>query len=68
MTGTIAGLFNALLCLGGVVTSYAYGFLSEHFGWNITILCLALASIIAVILLIITKPMWKKVIQDRRVS
>lgn len=65
MTGTIAGLFNALLCLGGVVTSYAYGVLGEYFGWNITILCLAIAATGAVILLFIAKPMWKKVIYDR---
>ncbi|MBQ6998578.1 MAG: MFS transporter [Clostridia bacterium] len=65
MTGTIAGLFNALLCLGGVITSYAYGVLGEHFGWNITILCLAVAAVAAVILLLITNPMWKKVIYDK---
>lgn len=64
MTGTIAGLFNAILSLGGVITNYAYGVLSEQFGWNITLLCLVIATIVSVALLLISIPMWKKAINN----
>ena len=48
-SATVSGLWNAMASLGVVVASYAYGALSDKFGWSavtVTWLCLAVAAVI----------------------
>ena len=59
-SATVSGLWNAMASLGIVVASYAYGALSDNFGWGaVTITWLALA-VAAIVIAAVTMRPWKR--------
>ena len=59
-SATVSGIWNAVASFGVVVASYAYGALSENFGWSaVTVVWLVLA-IVAIALSFPCAIMWKK--------
>lgn len=57
---TVSGIFNSLIYAGSALSTYVFGAVAEHIGWNMTVaLWLALALVSALILIIGIKP-WNR--------
>ena len=56
----MAGILNAIASFGAVVSNYGYGLLADKFGWNGTIISWIILAIIAVILMCVSVPRWKR--------
>ena len=61
---TVSGIFNSLIYAGSAVSTYVFGAVAEHIGWNMTVaLWLTLALVSAVILIFSIKP-WERFLQN----
>ena len=61
---TVSGIFNAIIYAGSALSTYVFGAVAEHIGWNTTVaLWLALALVSALILIFGIKP-WNKFLKD----
>lgn len=58
--GTVAGTFNCMASLGIVLANYVFAKVAEGSGWQITIICWLGISLLALVLSLITIPIWKK--------
>ncbi len=62
--GTIAGLINAIACLGSVISGIVYGYIAEKFGWGITIASWFILAMLGAIFAFIQAPVWRRFVKN----
>ncbi len=61
---TVSGIFNSLIYAGSALSTYVFGAVAEHIGWNMTVaLWLSLAVVSALLLIMGIKP-WNRFLSD----
>jgi OPA family glycerol-3-phosphate transporter-like MFS transporter len=61
---TVSGIFNSLIYAGSALSTYVFGAVAEHIGWNMTVaLWLSLAVVSALLLIMGIKP-WNRFLND----
>lgn len=63
-TGTLSGIFNATAALGIVIANYGFAKMADLFGWGITTKACVAITAFALILSLVTIPLWKNFIKD----
>lgn len=63
-SATLSGLFNAMAALGLVIANYGFAKMADVFGWGITTKAWLGITVFALILALVTIPVWKKFIND----
>lgn len=58
--GTVAGTFNCMASLGIVLANYVFAKVAESAGWQITAICWLGIAVLALILSIISIPIWER--------
>lgn len=60
LVGTLSGLFNCMASLGVVLANYVFASLADNHGWEFTTRCWVIITAAALILALITLPVWKR--------
>ena len=60
ISGTVAGTFNCMASLGVVLSNYVFARIAEVASWQVTVLCYLGIAALALILSVITVPIWQK--------
>ena len=59
-SGGVASIINAIASYGAVVANILFGFASQEYGWNFTIIIWIAFASTAFILCAVASPLWKK--------
>ncbi len=62
-TATATGLMNSVTYMGCALSTYGFGFLSERFGWNKTVLFWISLTLVGVLIFLFVIKRWKKFIR-----
>lgn len=57
--GSVASILNAIASFGAVLANVAFGFLSEHYGWTVTIASWSVIILLSFAFCAIATPFWK---------
>ncbi len=63
-SGSLAGIANGFSALSIVVASALFGYVADHFDWQIVIICSLVFLLVSVLLIIPAYFMWKKFINN----
>ena len=58
--GTLSGLYNCMSAIGLVLSNYVFTSVAENFGWSVTTNTWLIMLSLALVLLCITIPIWKR--------
>lgn len=64
--GSVAAILNAVASFGAVIATTAFGFLSEHYGWNGTIISWIIIIVISSLTLFAITPAWNRFVKGSK--
>lgn len=63
--GSVGAVLNAFASFGAVAASFTFGFLSEHYGWQVTISSWLILAVAAVLFTSLAAPLWKRFFRSK---
>jgi sugar phosphate permease len=64
-TSSVAGLLNGVATVGIVISNYGYGYVSQKFGWNATILFWIFIAVVAIVFCMLAFQKWRAFIAEK---
>ncbi len=68
LVATLSGLFNCMASLGIVLANYVFASLADAYGWEFTTRCWVILTAVALLLALITLPIWKRFVSANKIK